>query len=141
MTIFFIQTFATRENTAFNIEKKSSVLTFPKKTWKAYFIQKLRHLSVGKYYKTKIQSILSTNHLAQLLCYASIPIVWENPLFLQLIILFFIFKLICYSIISFRLGERINLISLVLFDFIYAIFTPMIAFWSKLEKDIQWTKN
>lgn len=49
----FVNQHATGENTAIIVGREATIVTVPEKSWKMFFRQKKRHLSVGKYYKTK----------------------------------------------------------------------------------------
>jgi glycosyltransferase involved in cell wall biosynthesis len=49
---------AHRNNTAVCLTPGSFVVSVPKTSWKAYFRQKVRHLSAGKYYRTSSKLIL-----------------------------------------------------------------------------------
>ena len=49
----FINEVATTDNIGILTKKNSFVYSAPKKSWKAYFRQKTRHLSTGKHYKFK----------------------------------------------------------------------------------------
>ncbi|CAN5621938.1 glycosyltransferase [soil metagenome] len=54
----FVNEHATRSNTAVNIGSDSLVFSNPKKTWREFLYQKLRHLAVGKHYKSSDKFVL-----------------------------------------------------------------------------------
>ncbi|MBV6644072.1 MAG: glycosyltransferase [Cyclobacteriaceae bacterium] len=51
----FLQQHATKANVAVALGKLANVYSIPKKSWSAYLRQKIRHLSVGKYYRRSFQ--------------------------------------------------------------------------------------
>ncbi len=66
----FINRYAKGKNTAVVLSEESFTFSEPKRTWQEYFIQKLRHLSVGRYYRpaTRITlGVLSLSHIFGLL--------------------------------------------------------------------------
>ncbi len=54
----FINEVADSGNTACNLEPDSFMYSVPKSTWRAWFIQKKRHLGVGKFYRKRFKSLL-----------------------------------------------------------------------------------
>ncbi len=54
----FINQAATFRNVAVNIDPDSFMYSFPKTTWSEWFLQKKRHLGVGKLYRTRNQVLL-----------------------------------------------------------------------------------
>jgi cellulose synthase/poly-beta-1,6-N-acetylglucosamine synthase-like glycosyltransferase len=134
----FIQKNANKHNTKVILGKESIVETYPKKTWSAYFHQKVRHLSVGSRYKPKHRIFLSLYHFSHLLFW--ILLLFQNNFQLIVsVILFYLFiKLGSYRFAASKMVAGFNYILLPLVDILYAIFTTIIACWSKLEKDIRW---
>jgi cellulose synthase/poly-beta-1,6-N-acetylglucosamine synthase-like glycosyltransferase len=54
----FVNQQATSKNVGICISKESHIKTYPKKTWKDWYHQKVRHLTTGKYYKLKSKVLL-----------------------------------------------------------------------------------
>ena len=134
----FIQSNATQTNTKVMLGYKSLVFTSPKTTWKAYWDQKVRHLSVGTNYKLNDQVFLSINHLSHLLFAFFGFLVAIQGFFLPVLLFYLFIKLVSYSFASSKIGININYMLLPLVDILYAVLIPAIALWSKLEKDIKW---
>ncbi len=67
----FINQVADSKNTNIVIDPQSFTFSHPKMNFSDYFIQKSRHLSVGKYYKPTHQFLLSLSPVASLLLYIS----------------------------------------------------------------------
>lgn len=134
----FIQSNATKENTKVMLGRESVVHTFPKTTWKAYWTQKVRHLSVGTKYKLSDQIFLGINHFSHLLFVFFGFFAAIQGFFLPVLLFYLFIKLVSYRFASSKMGININYILLPLVDIIYAMLIPAIALWSKLEKDIKW---
>ncbi|WP_420316212.1 glycosyltransferase [Ekhidna sp.] len=133
----FIQKNAITHNTSVLIGKETNTETYPKVSWKAYFNQKIRHVSVGNHYKPKNKSYLFMIHTTHMLFWI---LLLFNPLInLVGLLLFYLFiKLVSYRFAASKMGFNINYMLLPLVDILYAVLTPVIALWSKLEKDIKW---
>ncbi|GAB2784144.1 glycosyltransferase [Rhabdobacter roseus] len=61
----FMNQVATSTNVAIALDPDSFVYSYPKKTWQSWFVQKKRHLSVGKHYRTRnkwLLGLLSGSH-------------------------------------------------------------------------------
>ena len=54
----FVNQHASKTNTSVNISKGSLMRSIPKRTWREFLIQKLRHLSAGKKYHTSDKLLL-----------------------------------------------------------------------------------
>jgi hypothetical protein len=65
----FVNAAATPENVAIVIEPESFVYSEPKKSWKAFYRQKARHLTTGKHYKNKNIFLLGLYSLSHFLHY------------------------------------------------------------------------
>lgn len=134
----FIQSHATKRNTQVMLGDESTVLTYPEKTWKDYFQQKIRHFSVSSRYKSRDQILLSAIHSTHLLFILSIPLVWTSINFGWMLLFYLFIKLVGYRFAASKIGININYILLPLVDMLYAVLTPVLALWSKLVKDIPW---
>ena len=65
----FVNKAANRHNTEIVIDKDAITLSAPKRTWKEWRNQKLRHYTTAKYYKTKHKFLLGLYSLTQFLFY------------------------------------------------------------------------
>ena len=65
----FVNKYATGNNTRVVISPDSVILSKPKTSWREYFIQKKRHLSVGKKYVWRHKLILGILSFAKLVCW------------------------------------------------------------------------
>ncbi|HYF68181.1 MAG TPA: glycosyltransferase [Ohtaekwangia sp.] len=66
----FVNQHATGKNTEVIMGKDSVMYSIPEKSWRSFFRQKLRHLSVGKFYKFKHRFLLGTFMLTWLIAWA-----------------------------------------------------------------------
>lgn len=137
----FIQKFATKQNTKIFMGSNTLVSTFPKKKWQAYWAQKVRHLAVGHQYKNASKAWLSINHFSHLVVYLLLPWVYHGQHLLPYFLIFLIIKGVGYRFAGNHLKDHINLFWFPFVDVTYALLTPIIAIWSKFQKDIQWMKN
>lgn len=65
----FVNKAATKHNTEIVLDKDAITLSTPKKTWKEWKNQKLRHYTTAKYYKTKHKFLLGLYSFTQFLFY------------------------------------------------------------------------
>ena len=65
----FVNKAANRHNTEIVIDKDAITLSAPKRTWKEWRNQKLRHYTTAKYYKTKHKFLLGLYSFTQFLFY------------------------------------------------------------------------
>lgn len=138
----FIQRHATSKNTAINIEFDSLTYSQPKRTWKEYFHQKTRHLSVGKFYRADIKMKLSIYALIHALMWLSfIILVSFNPRY-WIISACFALVILIKGLISHYTSSKLhikwNLIWFPILDMVYAILLPLIGLRSFLIKKIRW---
>lgn len=134
----FIQQNATRNNTQVMLGAESLVFTEPKRSWKSYWNQKIRHLAVGSAYKGADQIFLSLLHLSHLLTLGLLISSATHSFFFPMLLFYLFIKLVSYRFAASKIGTNINYILLPLVDILYAVLIPVIALWSKLEKDIKW---
>ena len=134
----FIQKNASKENTRILLGAESVVFTEPERSWKDYWNQKVRHLSVSSYYKKADQFLLGLNHFSHLIFIVMLFYCTTHSFFLPMLLFYLFIKLVSYRFASSKMEININYILLPLVDIIYAVSIPVIGLWSKLEKDIKW---
>ena len=125
-------------NTSVALGKGSLMMSYPEKTWKAYFNQKIRHLSVGTRYKLRDQLLLSVFHVSHLSFFVLLFFNLSNTYFFPLLLFYLFIKLVSYRFVAAKMGIGFNYMLLPLVDMLYAVLIPVIALWSKLVKDIPW---
>ncbi|MEM6831613.1 MAG: glycosyltransferase [Bacteroidota bacterium] len=133
----FIQQHATATNTTIVLSEQALVYTYPKTTWKDYLRQKLRHLSVGKYYSGSDQLVHFTFNISLIMVWLLLPFL-QLEIVLPIILFYLSIKLLGYRFAHIRMGSGFNYILLPLVESIYSILIPVVAIRSKLVKDIKW---
>lgn len=137
----FISEVANEMNTTVVIHESSYMYSNPKKSWKAYFRQKSRHVTTGTHYKLIHQialGLLSLSHFG-FYFFALMAIIWEIKLIFVLTIVFGVifFKTIIFAKIAHKLdeGDLIPIIPFldVVYILYYIILTPAL-FWGKTSK-------
>ncbi len=129
-------------NVAVAIGKETLTHSVPKETWGGYFVQKLRHLSVGRRYRRGDRLLLATFTLSWILS-------WGSPLALlsfdsgTLIIAFvflvrWIVMLWVFNNASRKLGEPFETWKVPLLDFIYAFYYLVAGPVALLSKKVRW---
>mgnify|MGYP001435259158 CR=1 FL=1 len=132
----FINKNATAKNTAVVIDPDTFTLSYPKKTWKAWYNQKTRHYTTSKYYKPVHKFLLGLFSVTTFLFY---PLFILSLLFFswQLSLVVFGMRFLVQAIIYFLAMKKLNEKDLwpffLFFDiwmfFYYIIFAP--AIWKK----------
>lgn len=138
----FVNRHATSKNVSLSIGKESLVYSFPEKSWSAYFRQKKRHLSVGRYYKTRYKLVLGLfmfSYIATL--YLGIGLVIANPhaytvwacLAARVILLILSLQTSVKA-----LGDKFEGWLVVVLDFVYPIYYISTGLKALLTKKVQW---
>ncbi len=144
----FVNSAATAENTGIVVGRDSNTLSVPKTTWKAWFRQKKRHLSVGKFYKTTDKFILGALSISHLWCwiscilicyfaYTSRDIVLMGTIGGVMLLRWVAMWVIMYHIKK-KLSEELSLIFLPFLDFMYSIYYLVIGFATIGNKNVKW---
>lgn len=144
----FVNNAATAENTVIVVGKDSNTLSVPKTSWKAWFRQKKRHLSVGKFYKTTDKFILGALSISHLWCwiscificyfaYASRDVVLMGVIGGVMLLRWVAMWVIMYRIKK-KLSDELSLIFLPFLDFMYSIYYLVIGFAAIGNKNVKW---
>ncbi|SFF25602.1 glycosyltransferase [Thermoflexibacter ruber] len=145
----FVNHAATAENTAIAIGKNSQILSLPKTSWLAWFKQKKRHLSVGKFYKASDKWRLGLLSLSHILCWISgMLIAYFCYCEQEIVIVFTIIGLMTLRWIALwivmyqikkRLSDELSLIFLPFLDFLYSIYYLVVGFATLSTKNVKWS--
>ncbi len=125
----FMNDVANGENTAVCMNPETFMYSFPKTTWKTWYRQKRRHLSVSKYYKFQHKINLGGLAASQILtglCFMILlPIFFHKPLVYWLVGIF-LFRLISQWIVfakaNKRLDNTLDIITIPFWDGIFALY-------------------
>lgn len=138
----FINKVADSKNTAICIEEGSFVFTTPERTWKRYYNQKRRHLSVSRFYKKREQfllGILSGSHLIHYMG-GFVLIIFK----ISTIFVFFLFVLriltiwLLYALILKKLRHESLWKWIPLFDFALALYYLIFSITLLFGKNVKW---
>ncbi|MEM9390451.1 MAG: glycosyltransferase [Bacteroidota bacterium] len=139
----FVQKNATKQNTTVVVGSDSLTISRPKTSIKNFFIQKLRHLSVGKHYtfKSKIGlSVWSLSLLLSWVLFISLAILRielylvAGSFFLRTLIFYLTFNRSCL-----KLGERFELWGLIALDCIFVAYFTSVGIMALFIKRVKWT--
>jgi glycosyltransferase involved in cell wall biosynthesis len=138
----FVNQHATGKNTKVQIHPESIIYSVPKTTWKSFFHQKVRHLSVGKHYKFGHKLLLALFNLSWIVTwFLGIPLaifysyyyVIIAGLVLKLILLVFAVRaLVRRTKLSFKYW------AIPLLDFLYPFYYISTGLVSLLTKKVRW---
>lgn len=138
----FVNQHARKKNTAVNIDPDSVITSLPKTTFRSFFSQKVRHLSVGKHYRPGDRILLGLFSLSWILTWVvGIPLAVFSPLpyvIIGLLVFRLIVFLIAAKIASSKLHQKVELWSLPLLDFIYAFYYLVTGIKALATKKVRW---
>lgn len=139
----FVNENATAANTAFAIGREALVLSEPKETWKAFFRQKLRHLSIGRFYRKRHKLLLSLFSFTQILTWVTFLLLLFSGAELYLAGLSFLIRLvvvaIVLAIVSRRFGYPYNVIGVPVLDFCYTFYYIFVGTAALFARKIRWS--
>lgn len=138
----FVNKHAVKGNTAIALGGNTLVTSIPKTTWRDFYYQKLRHLSVGKHYKLSHKIMLSTFTLSWILFW-SLGVLqlftFEWPLLIGGILLIRVILLTVALQISVKaLGDRFEMWPIVLLDILYPFYYITTGLAALFTKKVQW---
>jgi glycosyltransferase involved in cell wall biosynthesis len=142
-----ISKIAKKDNVAICLDKNAHTISIPQKTWSAWWKQKTRHASTGKYYPQKIKNLLGLYGLSHSLywfsgltlivlqfgnCQLPIANYWVFALFFARLFIYWINAAIWYR----QLGEKKLLLFYPLGDLgwaLYNVFLSPYIFWKNRQ--------
>ena len=139
----FVNEHATQENTVFTADPESIVCSISKKSWTSFFSQKIRHLSVGKYYKAKHKLFLAPFYVSYAL---SVPAIAAGLLTEQRfwVIGVWIFTTIFLYLTFYQVFKvstlRQRWSELVFMDLLYSIYYLALAPVAQFTKKVSWKR-
>ncbi len=130
-------------NTTINLSPEARVYSAPATSWRGYYIQKRRHLSVGSHYRWQHQIALSTLALSHFAFYVLTVLLlilipnWWHILTLNFLVRMGVVLHVSHGV-SKHLGEQNLLPFLPLLDFLYLVyyivFAPSLLTGSRIRK-------
>lgn len=138
----FVNRYATQANTAISFANDSHTISQPKTTWSEFYTQKLRHLSVGKYYRFSDKFILGLFSLSWMISFfIAIPAAFFGPLgtvLLSIFIVRWILLLVLMTIAPRKLGGTFEPWKTPFLDFIYVFYYLVTGVKALLSKKVKW---
>jgi len=138
----FVNRHARKENTVACANTSALVYSIPQSTWGSFFRQKIRHLSVGKFYRFKHRILLG-------LFSATWLITWFAGVFLvsmgyglygvaAAILIRILLLTVVVSKASKKFGEHFELWAVLPLDFIYAFYYLVTGLVALVSKKVRW---
>ncbi|MEQ8426192.1 MAG: glycosyltransferase, partial [Cyclobacteriaceae bacterium] len=134
-----------KNNTAVSIGAEAIVFSKPKTTWGDFYVQKLRHLSVGKYYKTWDKLRLGLFNTTWVGSWALIVPALLHSQFFYLLLGVMIARTVLLTILahtaSRKLGDRFEAWKVPFLDFIFVIYYLVTGLVALHTNNIRWKKT
>lgn len=138
----FVNQHSTSKNTAVVFSPESVVTSKPKTSWKSFFYQKVRHLSVGKKYKAGNKLILGLFMLSwTATIYVGITAAVLHPYYYVIlagILLQVVFLLLTIHKIARLTGSPFSLWLVPVLDFIYPIYYISTGLVALVTRKVRW---
>lgn len=138
----FVQKHAHKHNTHINLCPESLTYSFPKRKWKEYLTQKVRHLSVGKYYRSEFKSSHFLRMSMHFLLWLSFLYLSFNNLpewrVVGVFSVLLVVKGLFFTRIASKTGTPFSLLWFPFNDFLYAVFMPLTGIRAAFVKKIRW---
>ena len=137
-----IQQMANGHNTKVLMGSDAITLSEPKRNWRAYWTQKRRHLSVGKYYKKRsiVRHFIKTQiHIWLWVSFITLAILNIAPLVLwPSFVGFTLLKGVFYWRSAQKMGQGYQFWITPILDLTYALFIPVVGIAAFFRKNIPW---
>ncbi|WP_037576512.1 glycosyltransferase [Sporocytophaga myxococcoides] len=137
-----VQEISKYSQTAIVTKKCSQTISIPKNTYKQWFKQKLRHLSVGKLYTPKSKLILGIFVMANLGFYASFLLLVYLESIHQIIIIVFILRTLLiisnFVLITRKLKDSLAWYWFPILDFFYYLNYLLVGISALFSRKIKW---
>jgi len=138
----FINQVAKRKNTKIEIDPDSFMYSAPKTSFKNYFRQKRRHLTTGKYYKTRFKWLLATYSGSQLVFWALFILLLCLNIQPLIVLGLFLLKMLSAAIIQKKVIQKLHEPQLLLFSLaiepVYVLALPLITLISSINQPKAW---
>lgn len=122
----FVNEVAKKVNTTIELHNQSHTRSEPKTSFKEWLHQKRRHLTTGKYYKTKHKILLAGEVLSRIIYYLLFFLLLIFNNFIEFVLFAFIFRLLIQIFIFKITMKHLNEKKLLLLSPIFDIILPFI---------------
>lgn len=139
----FVNQHAKKASTRVTLGSDALIYSKPKTTWKKYFRQKLRHLSVGKYYKSTDKIILGLFSFTHILFWLILTILLFLRIELYVVGGSFLIRTlliyITYSVVCKKLGVKFSIWGLIFLDLIFVFYYLITGATALFTKRVRWS--
>lgn len=140
----WVNSHATKDNVAICTQPESLTFSTPKETWRSFFRQKKRHLSVGKHYKTKDLWSLGIFHFTQSMVWIIFLLSWVlgSPANYLVLISLFLLRLLGQYVVFYKLsikfGIKFTHYSLPCLEILFIGYYWIWGIYASLTKQLKW---
>jgi len=138
----FINQTAKAQNTRIEISPDSIVYSEPKHHWNDWFIQKRRHLSAGKKYKTRFKILLGGYNLSLGIFYLTIILLLIKSTFILVLLGALSLRLFSRILIQYKILKRLEDQQLLLFSLwwepVYMLLYTFMGIIGLMSKTVKW---
>jgi hypothetical protein len=138
----FVSEVATKNNVAICIDAQAHVVSEPKGTFKAWYRQKRRHLSVGKHYKGRNKLLLGIMSVSQILFWLSFILLVCIPEYSWIAAAGFLVRVLAQvwvlQSIAKKIDNTIKWFFIPIFDLLYTIYYIIVGFSVSISKQVRW---
>jgi hypothetical protein len=140
----FVNQYATKANTKIALGYETVTFSTPKTTLNDFYYQKIRHLSVGKFYRLETKALLGFFMLTLLATWLFVlPTLFFTAAIYEiggLLAFRLVLTTILFHFASKRLGIRFEIWKVPFLDFIYAFYYLVTGVIALTAKRVQWKK-
>jgi len=138
----FINKVARAKNTSVAVYQPSFTYSDPKSTYTDYFRQKMRHTSVGHFYRKIHKNLLTLNAVSTLGFYTCFVVLLVLRVYPEWVLGIFAFRLVIQLILMGRIGKKLGSTELgilsPLMDIVYHLYLVFISVASLFYKQKTW---
>lgn len=138
----FVNQNATSTNTSIEIHPEAQVWSDPKKTFSAYFKQKIRHQGAGKVYRKEHKRMLSLQAGSAILFYVALVALIVMQAQWWFLLALYLIRLFSLVWVYYPVFKKLNYTDLIFwlpaFDFIYYFYIVTIGIVALFKKNIEW---
>lgn len=138
----FVNQHTTRQNTVVGIGGESVVFSKPKETWSEFLHQKLRHLSVGKWYKFSDKIVVGLFSLSWMMSWflvvPTIPFSSWPAIVTSVFLVRWILEISLFHVASVKLGGSFEVWKVPFLDFMYAFYYLVTGAKALFVKKVRW---
>ncbi len=136
--------YANKSNTIVSIGKEALSHSIPKITWAEYFHQKIRHISVSKYYRLKDKLLLGLQNITHSIFWiALISFAVVVPSYEWIVGICVARTALMVNVAywtSKKLGDRMNSWLVPIFDILYVLYISVLGTRAIFTKKVKWKK-